>query len=137
MKSEDISLREFVEDKIAALTLRMEERMAAADKALLIAVGMVKETADKTERSVEHRLDGLNEFRGAMADQAKEMMPRNESQLQHRANGERLTALVDALSTLTARVNLIEGRRGGSETIIGYVVGALGAGVGLWGLLHK
>ncbi len=62
----------------AADELRTEQRFAAQEKALILALASLKEAFDKFERAQEKRFESVNEFRGQLKDQAGTFVTRAE-----------------------------------------------------------
>jgi hypothetical protein len=68
----DVALKEYLEEKIRALDQRMCERFALNDL-----------SSSKSDATLQHRLNSMNEFREALKDQAARMATRVE--LEHLA----------------------------------------------------
>lgn len=85
-----VSLKEFIIDKFET----MEKAVITAKDALDL------------------RLEGMNEFRKQMAEQAANFMPRSEYLIQHKSIGDRVDALQrlcdDRFERLDKRVQLVE-----------------------------
>lgn len=114
-----VSWRDYVEsrfeqqDKAVAAALASQERavaaaLAAADRAVL-----------KAETASEKRFDAVNEFRAALADNFRTLMPRSESE-------QAIRALTEKLDILTTRVNAKDDRGQGRGDVWGFIVGAGG-----------
>lgn len=88
----------------AADLARIEDRFIAIDKAV-----------EETKQTVKERFASVNEFRGALSDQQRTLMPRSETELAIKAQNEKIDALIAAN---------IEKR--GISSAWGYVVGAIG-----------
>jgi hypothetical protein len=74
-----------------------------------------------TRSAMEHRLNGMNEFRDQLRDQAATFMPRTEYTGLHRALEDRLSDLADRMAALelrlTSRLDQGDGAsQGASET---------------------
>jgi hypothetical protein len=63
-----------------------EQRFAAQEKATTIAL-----------HTLEKRLDGVNEFRASLADQAQTLMPRKEYEVQHKALADQIIVMRDRM----------------------------------------
>jgi hypothetical protein len=87
----------------------MDQRFRAQEQAI-----------DKAERSVERRLEGMNEFRQTLTDQAATFMPRGEAEQRAGANAEKIDGLA-------ARLDRLEGRSGGASATWGYIFAAVAA----------
>jgi hypothetical protein len=92
----------------------------------------------------EKRLDGMNEFRGAMGDRERDLMPRNEADIRLATQAADIAALKTTSDSSKARA---QGMSAGAKVAVGLVsmlVGLLGlfvagitvAGV-IYALLHK
>lgn len=93
---------------VDTLKEHIDIQLELRDRALMVALA----SADK-------RLDGMNEFRQTLSDQAALFMPRTEAEQRMEQTRERLTAV-------ERFVNQTTGRSSGRESSWGYIVGALG-----------
>lgn len=84
---------------------------------------------DRALAAMEKRLDGMNEFRSALADQQRTLMPRAEAELIRDGHAGRLGALENFNEER-------RGARGGWTWAIG-VFGAIGTLFGLWAMFHN
>src|ERR1700679_3792438 len=92
-----ISLREYVDIRFDAQEKAVGAALAAADRAV-----------GKAELASEKRFESMNEFRGALADSARLLMPRAES--------EQVTkVLATKVELLETRVNAREDRGAGED----------------------
>jgi Flp pilus assembly protein TadB len=96
-----------------------EVRFLAMEKATVAALAAAQRAVEKAEIAVEKRLEGMNEFRGSLADQARLLMPRGEAD-------SRINALSETLKELASRIDRQEGRGSGLNAGWGYLVGAVG-----------
>lgn len=78
----------------------------------------------KAELATEKRFEGVNEFRAQLADQARELMPRSETEALLRVLSEKVASLADA-------AHQSAGSRRGADQVVGYVFGAVGLLVGV------
>lgn len=101
----DVALKEFLERRIDDLAERMTQRFVLADYAIA-----------KAEQSMEKRLDGMNEFRNALTDQATKM-----------ASRESVDSLRDAMNQMDKRVAV-------QSAMIGFIVSLVTSLLGL--ILH-
>jgi hypothetical protein len=98
---------------------RYEQRFKDSQTAVDAALNAAKEAVLKAETASEKRFEGVNEFRGTLADQQRTLMPRAEAEL-------RMSAMETQIATLArASTSRIAEQRGGRE-VWGYVVGAFG-----------
>lgn len=102
---------------------RFDDQNAAVSAALAAA----EKAVVKAETATERRFEGVNEFRNTLADQARDLMPRKESEQLHQAAAARLDAL-------ERRVDKREARSGGITDYRGYLIGAAGLLIGGVGL---
>jgi hypothetical protein len=123
----------------------LDERALSQTTAMHAALTASKEAISKAEAAVEKRLDGMNEFRGQLADQAATLMPRSESEGEHRRHNERIQdlmlvvarlvtreesqvgmgSLADKIDALATRLDKAEGRGAGQSASWGYLLGAV------------
>lgn len=78
----------------------------------------------ETKSQLEKRLEGVNEFRATLADQARLLASRIE-----------VESLEKRIQDLTDRLNRIEGRGAGLSAGWGYIVGAGGLLAGIVGVI--
>jgi hypothetical protein len=94
------------------------------------ALSAAKEAVTKAELASDKRFEGVNEFRGALNDQQRTLIPRAEAELRFNGNEARLATLERLHSESKG------GRRGGRETW-GYLVGAIGVLLAIAGFFYK
>ena len=87
-----ISLREYV-----------DIRFDAQDKAVNAALAAAERAVTKAEIASEKRFDSVNEFRAALADSARLLMPRSEYEVNHKGLVERIDRVSTKLETQDAR----------------------------------
>lgn len=92
-----ISLREYVDIRFDAQEKAVNAALAASDRAV-----------NKAEMASEKRFDSVNEFRAALADSARLLMPRAESE-------QAVKVLADKLSTIESRLNSRDDRGTGES----------------------
>lgn len=117
------TLKEHIDDRIDALDQRLANAINHA-KELAVQTDKASELAiAKSESATASKFASVNEFRSALSDQSKNMMPRVESVQRHEANLEKLDAVrnegVLARDALSARVDELNRRmllREGAET---------------------
>lgn len=105
-----VSLREYVDMRFEAQEKMVHAALDAADKAV-----------SKAETASEKRFDGVNEFRAALSDSARLLMPRIEFE-------RIINTIEERLNNLIKRVDLRDERSVGANqswVIIGLVVSAL------------
>jgi hypothetical protein len=107
-----------LENTVAQHRMLTEERFLSRDKAVEMAV-----------ESMQKRLEGMNEFRQTLSDQATKFLPRTEYQ-------STTTATADRISTLSSRMDRAEGSdsKGSSAqssliSIIALIISGVIAGV--------
>ncbi len=89
-----------------------------------------KEAADKALSAIDKRLEGVNEFRGQMADQQRTYIPRQEVEIMFKNISERTAKNEELLSRIDAS------KKGSGETWA-YVIGAIGLLIGIITLIVK
>jgi alkylhydroperoxidase/carboxymuconolactone decarboxylase family protein YurZ len=83
----DIPLKEFLEQRIDDLQSSVNDKLTALDSA-----------REKAEQQMNKRLEGMNEFRETLSDQAARLMPRTEYDFAHKSLDEKVRALEAALA---------------------------------------
>lgn len=101
--NDSVSLREYVDARFEAQDKAVAAALAAQEKAVTAALAAADRAVAKAETASERRFESMNEFRGALADSARLLMPRQESEHLHRATAEKI-------DILTARVNARDDR---------------------------
>lgn len=99
-----VTFRTLVDSQAEKVKLALD----AADKAV-----------SKAETATEKRFEGVNEFRGQLADQTATLVSRSEFHTKSES-------LAEKLSDLTDRINRNEGKNTGISNVWGWVVGAAG-----------
>lgn len=118
-----------------------KELVESKERALYAAIQSVKEAADfalqaaeratlKSDAATEKRFDGVNEFRAALGDQQRTLMPRSEVDVIFRG----LTKQLEDQNTLIAAQNVrlvaisaeVSGKKEGLQNGWGFAVGAVG-----------
>src|ERR1700679_3563652 len=101
MESKDhntlISLREYVDIRFDAQEKAVNAALAAADRAV-----------NKAEVASEKRFENMNEFRGALADSARLLMPRSEYEQAQKT-------LSDKVEKMETRLNAADDRGAGAS----------------------
>jgi uncharacterized Rmd1/YagE family protein len=84
------------EDRI---TLReyIDMRMDASDKAVSAALASADRAVSKAESATEKRFESVNEFRAALADSGRLLMPRSEAEQSFRVLSDKTDALTRRL----------------------------------------
>lgn len=114
---DELALREYVDIRINALDLLMQNGLSTS-----------KEAVEKAERATELRFNSVNEFRGQLDDQQRTFMPRLEYEQAH-------NALINRVNELTQRVSDREARSEGITDIWPIffgLVGVVGIGFGIF-----
>jgi hypothetical protein len=104
-----VSLKEYVDALLKALETRIEQARI----------------------SMEKRLDGMNEFRDALRDQAANSPTRNEVETELEAIKKDIKTLISFMDTVGSKASQGDVNRGIMFSIIGLVIGAVGL---LWGI---
>jgi hypothetical protein len=112
-----------------ALSLReyVDVRFEAQEKAVNAALAAAQKAVDKAESASERRFESVNEFRSALGDQARLLMPRIEAEQQFKTIGEKI-------DVLTNRINARDDRGVGMGQVLPWLVAAVatvGAIVGI------
>jgi hypothetical protein len=120
---------------------RYEERFISQDEKTTLALTASKEAISKAEMATEKRFESVNEFRGAMSDQASLQLPRAEAENRFSAYDNKLDEIKKDVSALRewrseggGQVLGRSSEREQSRWIIGLAVTLGAALVGLLGL---
>lgn len=115
--------------------------MIAAEKAVNAAMAAAEKAVTKAEISTDKRFEGVNEFRSALADQATNLLPRVEYNVQHIAATEKQASLdkrMDEMQNqLTAITSAAVGKTTGISNVGSIIMGIIAlmaalAAVGTW-----
>jgi hypothetical protein len=97
-----------VETSLKAFKKLMKERQVRANKttafserAIAAALASVDKSQAKADAAMEKRFEGVNEFRGVLADQSMRMLPRVEYEATHKS----LTEKIDAVASTVTKVD--------------------------------
>lgn len=119
MKDNEVSLREYLDARITAVEKAATARAEAQDKSVSAALAAAQAAVQKAESASEKRFESVNEFRSTLADQARLLMPRNESEALHNAARERnegaFAAMNERLTAISARVAAFEAQGEGKK----------------------
>lgn len=92
------TLKLYLEALINENDRRYEQRFVSQQREVGLALAAVKEASSKEETATEKRFEGVNEFRAALSDQQRTLMPRAESELLIKSLDERITRMAFTLS---------------------------------------
>jgi hypothetical protein len=107
-----------------------QSALVAQERGVMIAMAAAEKAVTKAEVAADRRFEGVNELRGAMEDQQRNLMPRPEAESE-------IKALKVLLSALAARMDQIEGRKAGGAQGYGIAVGIIGLLVALIALAGR
>lgn len=107
-----------IKDALISQKEAVASALVAAEKAVLVA-----------ENNAEKWRAAANEWRGAMNDRERNLMPRSEAEQSTKSNAEKIDALA-------ARLDKAEGRTSGLMTLF-VIISALGVLVGIFIALRK
>jgi len=124
------TLREHFTSLMKLESDKNDVRFQAMKESTTTALAAAQRAVEKAEGAVEKRLEGMNEFRGSLADQARLLMPRAEAD-------SRIYALGEQLKDLASRIDRQEGRGSGLSAGWGYLVGAVALVGGLIAIAIK
>jgi hypothetical protein len=114
-----------------ALDERYAQRFSDAEKALHAAITAADRAVSKAEEATTKRFESVNEFRGALSDQARSLMPRLESERRMTLIEERLTKIEQYHSERSGATEASQLSRSNLNWAIGVVVGVVIAVAGI------
>lgn len=124
------TLKEHFESRFTAQEKALDAALAAQEKGTAAALASADRAVVKAETAANDRFNGVNEFRGQLADQVATFPSRSEVDAQFKALADRIdvttTNHAALLGALAERVGAIEGKALGTSTLFGYLVGAAG-----------
>lgn len=124
------TLREHLTALLESERGKNEVRFQSMERSTSTALAAAQRAVEKAEVAVEKRLEGMNEFRGSLADQARLLMPRAEAD-------NRFSGINEQLKDISSRIDRQEGRGSGLNAGWGYLVGAVGLLAGLIAIFMK
>ena len=104
----DISLKEYFEQRFETLEKDM----------------------NKASQQMDKRLEGMNEFRSALKDQAGKFLTKDEFMIQHQR-------VVDDIRVLRESKATLEGKASQTSVFIAYAIALIGLIVGIISYFHK
>lgn len=99
------------EDRWKDADRRYTEKFGALEKGVEAAFAASEKAISKAETATEKRFDAVNEFRGTLADQASNLLPRAEAEQRFRSQDARFDEFRNALGKL----EVWQGERSGSH----------------------
>jgi|SRR6185295_2464310 len=117
--SDDIRLREYVDVRFEAQEKAVAAALAAQEKAVAAALAAADRAVAKAETAAEKRFESVNEFRSALADNFRTLMPRAEYEAAMKTVNEKI-------DVLTTRVNAKDERASTWASGWGLIVGLVG-----------
>jgi predicted transcriptional regulator len=88
----DVPLKEYLEKRLDEMSCRIKQRFEEVDA-----------NVAKAEQQLNHRLEGMNEFRESLRDQSSRFMTRMEYEYAHKGLDEKVRAMELAKATLEGR----------------------------------
>ncbi len=110
---------------------RNQERFTAMRTAVDAALAAADRAVSKAEAATERRFEGVNEFRAALSDQSRTLMPRTEYVVQHETLVARVNATDKRVETMQVQIAELlahaSGRSQGLGNVGAVVMGAVAA----------
>lgn len=117
------TLREHLTQRLIDQGMALNRRMDDADKAINAALVSAEKAVTKAETASEKRFEGVNEFRGVLQDQQRDLLRRSEYNGAHEALVERINAVVERIAALelrlTSRLDTGAGQASGAREVRG------------------
>ena len=113
-------------EKLNAAVEKLNAAILAVERSAAAAQAASKEAINKADDANEKRFNSVNEFRGTLTDQASKFIARTEVDAHTHAQGEKM-------SELGTRIERIESRGAGANSLWGYLVGGAGLLIALAG----
>lgn len=105
---------------------RYEERFHAQDRAVMAALASAERAVLKAEAAAERRFESINEFRGTLADQQRNLMPRSEVALAIEAVHEKINGIAEKINPVQRQLDALRAERDGVKGGWLLAVGAVG-----------
>jgi hypothetical protein len=105
-----VALRDYFTLWLERLEVFYTRRFEDLDAKTTLALAAADKAVTKAEIATEKRFEGVNEFRGSLADSNARMMPREEASSKFENMEKDLAAIVTSVSVLSNRVTSVESR---------------------------
>ena len=105
-----VAIRDYFALWLHRLETYYDRRFSDLDTKTTLALTAADKAVTKAETATEKRFEGVNEFRGALSDQAANLMSRVESLTKFEAISKDLLAVIKDVQTLNTRATVIETR---------------------------
>jgi len=115
------------EQRFSDLEALFTHRFEAQEKAVQAALTAADRAVNKAELGAEKRFEGVNEFRSALADQQRSLMPRSESEAHWSSLTKEVQDLKEQIIAMRDRSIGVRGGWGYAAGLIGLLVGITGA----------
>jgi gas vesicle protein len=131
----DVSLREYLTSLINAAERRSDARFDAMKDMVETAFETAKEAISKAETATDRRLEGMNEFRDTLSDQASHFVTKDAleslvDKLETQINRNR-----DDLDSLAKRIDVREGQTAGSRLTWGNMAALVATAAAFIGII--
>ena len=115
MRRSDVPIGRYVDERFRSAEREMAFRWQVTEDEIDRRIRAVQDTATATARALESRLDGMNEFRSAMADQFARAVTREMFDAATESQTARVNALIGANSDRLDRAEAILDRQRGRQ----------------------
>ena len=105
----------------------VDQKFQAQREAVVAAMTAASVAVSKAEAAAEKRLDAVNEFRGTLADQQRNLMPRAEAEATMHAMQKEIADLKQQIDSIRDRGIGVRGGWGYAVGAIGLLAGTIGA----------
>ena len=121
---ESVNLRDYFEAILKELREDYKDKIDALEKKVELRFNLKDEALDTAYRSMESRLEGMNEFRASLSDASKTFMTRDIYEAKH----DLLQKQVDDLRMLAAEN---KGKASQTSVIIAFIISLIGIIMGI------
>lgn len=116
-RAANVSLRDYIEQRITDLEDRMNLRFDASEAAAL-----------KAEQQMTARLDSINGFRATLSDQAARFVTRDELTVT-------LHSIIETVDSLKTSRDILAGKASQASVSLAFLLAAIGLAISLFGIL--
>ena len=131
----DVSLREYLTALINAVEQRSDQRFESMRVMVETAFSTAQTAIDKAEAATDRRLEGMNEFRDSLSDQASRFVTKEQIDLLVGKIEAEIARNREDLDALAKRIDIRQGQLEGSKLTIGSLITILTIGIASIGLL--
>jgi len=123
---QDVSLRDHIESRLAALEKSLDERFKSQEQAIAHALA-----------ANEKRLDGMNEFREALRDQSRQFSVKSDLDNLSAVTCKDIERLEEDIKSLNESRAEMRGKASQTQLVVAYIISIIGIIFGIINIVAK